>query len=69
MENMSILDAIYLAGGFKEDADSNYVQISRRLTYKEAASLTDKLVDVFTIPLPRILNANDKSTTFKPVIS
>ena len=65
MENMSILDAIYLAGGFKEDADSNYVQISRRLTYHEAASLTDKLVDVFTIPLPRKLNANDQSTSFK----
>jgi protein involved in polysaccharide export with SLBB domain len=64
-ENMSVLDAVYLAGGFTEDADSNYVQVSRRLTYKEAASLTDKLVDVFTIPLPRILNTNDKSSSFK----
>jgi len=65
MENMSVLDAIYLAGGFTEDADSNYVQISRRLTYREVAVLTDKLVDVFTIPLPRTLNANDQSTSFK----
>jgi len=65
MENMSLLDAIYLAGGFTEDADSCFVQISRRLTYQEAASLTDKLVDVFTVQLPRALNANDESTTFK----
>ncbi len=64
-ENMSILDAVYLAGGFTEDADSNYVQVSRRLTYKAAASWTDKLVDVFTVPLPRILNPNDKSSSFK----
>jgi len=64
-DKMSVLDAIYEAGGFAEDADSNYVQISRRLSYKEAATLTDKLVDVFTIPLPRILNANDQSTSFK----
>ena len=65
MENMSVLDVIYKAGGFTEDADSNYVQISRRLSYKEAASLTDKMVDVFTIPIPRILNANDQSNSFK----
>jgi protein involved in polysaccharide export with SLBB domain len=65
MENMSPLDAIYLAGGFSEDADSTFVQISRRLTYQEAASLTDKLVDVFNIPLPRQLNANDQTNSFK----
>ena len=64
-ENMSVLDAIYIAGGFTEDADSNFVQISRRLTYKEAASITDKLVDVFTLQVPRTLNANDQSTSFK----
>lgn len=64
-ENMSLPDAVYLAGGFAEDADSNFIQISRRLSYQEAASLNDKLVDVFTIPLPRTLNANDPSVSFK----
>jgi len=63
-ENMSVLDAIYQAGGFTEDADSTYVQISRRLTYEEASKLSDKLLDVFNIPMPRKLNANDASKDF-----
>lgn len=65
LENMSVLDAIYLAGGFKEDADTNFVQISRRLSPEDQAVMSDKLLEVFSIPISRTLKANDSGSGFE----
>jgi len=56
IENMTLRDAIYLANGFKEGADSSYIEVSRRLGYEKEASLSDTLRSVFTFSLPRDLN-------------
>lgn len=64
LDRMSVLDAVYMAGGFREDADTNYVQVSRRLSYDLAAKVTDKLVDVFNIPLSRDLKKGAAGSDF-----
>lgn len=63
-DNMSVMDAIFLAGGFREDADTNFVQIARRLNYDEAALLSDKLVDIFSIPISRSMRVKGGESGF-----
>jgi protein involved in polysaccharide export with SLBB domain len=63
-QNMTAHDLIYLAGGFKEDADIRVIEISRRLTYDEAAILNDSLGHVFTVSLPRDLKPGEDDSRF-----
>ncbi len=58
-ENTSVSDVLFMAGGFTEAADSTFIEISRRLSYSEAAKLTDTLVHVFTINHSRNLQLDD----------
>ncbi len=48
-DSLTVSDLLFTAGGFTEAADSTVIEISRRLSYKEAAQLTDTLVHVFSI--------------------
>lgn len=65
LDNMTLVDAIYLANGFQEQADSLFIQVSRPLSPQEAAIVSDSLVHVFTFALPRDLGIQTEATTFK----
>ncbi|MBK6282697.1 MAG: SLBB domain-containing protein [Draconibacterium sp.] len=67
-DNLTLGDAIFLAGGFTEGADSTFIEVARRLTYEENAELTDKLVHTEVLNLSRdlSLNSNDAEFLLKP---
>jgi protein involved in polysaccharide export with SLBB domain len=65
VENLTLRDAIYMADGFKEDADSSYIEVSRRLGYKKEATLGDTVRIIFTFTLPRDLNMENDAGKFK----
>ena len=64
MEGMTLRDAIYLANGFKEDADSTNIEVSRRLGYAKEAELGDTLRYTFHFSLDRSLDMDDPSGKF-----
>lgn len=63
-ENTTLADAIFMAGGFTEAADSSFIEVSRRLTYEEAAELSDEMVHIFTFDLSRDLKLNEGDANF-----
>lgn len=67
-DNLTLGDAIFLAGGFTEGADSTFIEVSRRLTYEENAELTNQLVHTQILNLSRdlSLNSNDAGFLLKP---
>jgi protein involved in polysaccharide export with SLBB domain len=64
MEGMTLRDAIYLADGLREGADSSYIQISRRLSIDEMANERDTLVHLFTFTMGRDLSFSDQAALF-----
>ena len=50
---MSLGDAIFLAGGLTEGADSTFIEISRRLSYDDAAVLSDTIGHVIIANISR----------------
>ncbi|WP_316763127.1 SLBB domain-containing protein [Pedobacter aquatilis] len=54
-ENMNLEDAIQMAGGFKEGASPNRVEISRRVRNSNVQSTAASTADVFTINIDRNL--------------
>lgn len=54
-ENMNLGDAIQIAGGFKEGASPNRVEISRRVRNSNVQSTAASTADVFTINIDRNL--------------
>ncbi len=67
-DNLTLGDAVFLAGGFTEGADSTFIEVARRLSYEETAELTDKLVHTEVLNLSRdlSLNSNDAGYLLKP---
>lgn len=67
-DELTLGDAIFLAGGFTEGADSTFIEVARRLSYEETAELTDKLVHTEVLNLSRdlSLNSNDAGFLLKP---
>jgi protein involved in polysaccharide export with SLBB domain len=67
-EGITLADAIFMAGGFTEAADSSIIEVARRLSYEEASQLSDELVHVYTLNLSRDLkqNINDANFILKP---
>lgn len=67
-DNLTLGDAIFLAGGFTEGADSTYIEVARRLTYEKAANLSDTLGQIIIVNMSRNLNigSNDASFQLKP---
>ena len=61
---MTVQDLIYLSGGFKETADVNVIEISRRLNHEEAALLSDSLGHVFTVSVSRDLAPGDDDSLY-----
>ncbi len=63
-EQMTLGDAIFLAGGLTEAADSTFIEVARRLSYSEAAELSDEMVHIFSFDLSRDLSLNEKDADF-----
>jgi len=64
-ENMTLGDLIFKAGGFREEADISVVEVSRRLSYEEAAKVTDKMNNIFQFALTRDLKLSQTDAAFK----
>lgn len=67
-DNLTLGDAIFLAGGFTEGADSTYIEVARRLSYDQAATLSDTLGNIIIVNLARDLGIgkNDADFLLKP---
>jgi protein involved in polysaccharide export with SLBB domain len=67
-DNLSLGDAVFLAGGFTEGADSTFIQVARRLSYAESSKLSDQLVHTHTLNLSRDLKleSNDAGFLLQP---
>jgi protein involved in polysaccharide export with SLBB domain len=63
-EGMTLGDAIFLSDGFTEGADSTFIEVARRLSYKEAAEINDQLVHIYTFELDRNLRLQSKDSRF-----
>ncbi|MCY1719082.1 SLBB domain-containing protein [Prolixibacteraceae bacterium Z1-6] len=64
-KNMTLGDAIFLAKGFTEGADSTFIEVARRLSYQEASFLSDQLVHTFTLNMSRNLELKNNDASFK----
>jgi len=64
-DNMTLGDVIFKAGGFREQADISVVEVSRRLSYEQAAKVTDKMNDIFQFALTRDLKLSPTDAAFK----
>src|SRR5665647_2040142 len=64
-DNMTLGDLIFKAGGFREEADISVVEVSRRLSYEQAAKVTDKMNDIFQFALTRDLKLSPNDAAFK----
>lgn len=60
----TLADAIFLAGGFTEAADSTQIEVARRLSSGESAQLSDTLVHIYIFDLSRDLQLNQKNAAF-----
>src|SRR5674476_122907 len=64
-DNMTLSDLIFKAGGFREEADISIIEVSRRLSYEQAAKVTDKMNDIFQFALTRDLKLSPTDAAFK----
>nr|WP_321356196.1 SLBB domain-containing protein [uncultured Draconibacterium sp.] len=67
-ENMTLGDAIFLAGGLTEGADSTFIEIARRLSYHDASILSDTIGHVIIANISRglQLGKNDAEMKLRP---
>ncbi len=67
-KNMTLKDLIFLAGGFKEAASQSFIEVARRNSPEEAASINNKMVGLFQFNINRNLKLNheDEKFTLKP---
>jgi protein involved in polysaccharide export with SLBB domain len=63
-DNITLGDAIFLAGGFTEGADTTFIEIARRLTYEDAAELSDTLGQIIIVNLSRGLSIGQNDANF-----
>jgi len=64
-DNMTLGDLIFKAGGFREEADISVIEVSRRLSYEQAAKVTDKMNNIFQFTLTRDLKLSQTDAAFK----
>ncbi|KJF43871.1 hypothetical protein LH29_12445 [Draconibacterium sediminis] len=67
-ENMTLGDAIFLAGGLTEGADSTFIEIARRLSYSDASVLSDTIGHIIIANISRglQLGKNDAEMKLRP---
>ncbi len=65
-ENMSLEDLIQMAGGFREGATPNRIEISRRIKNSDARSVSAITAEVFTVNIDQNLRLSDQQFVLKP---
>ncbi len=67
-DKLTLGDAIFLAGGFTEGADSTFIEISRRLSYDEVSALSDTIGHTIIANMSRGLQIglNDAGIELQP---
>lgn len=65
-ENMSLEDLIQMAGGFREGATPNRIEISRRIKNSDASSASARTAEVFTINIDPNLKVAEQRFILKP---
>ncbi len=64
-DNLTIQDLIFNAGGFKEKASVDFVEVSRVLNYDEAKDITKKLLHTYQFQVNRDLKLDDQDAKFE----
>ncbi len=62
---LTLGDIIAMAGGFMESASESYIEVTRRLSYDEAAKYSNKNNHLFQFTVPRSLALNSKDASFE----
>ncbi len=67
-DNLTLGDVLFLAGGLTEGADSTFIEIARRLSYKEAAELSETVGHIIIANISRSLKLgeNDADLVLQP---
>lgn len=65
-DNMNLEALIQMAGGFKEGATPNRIEISRRIKNSDATSASAQTAEVFTVNVDQNLKIQEKDFTLKP---
>jgi len=65
-DNMNLESLIQMAGGFKEGATPNRIEISRRIKNSDATSVSAQTAEVFTVNVDQNLKILEKDFTLKP---
>lgn len=65
-DNMTLETAIQLAGGFKEGATPNRIDISRRVKNSDANSIAARTAEVFTVSIDQNLKLQGEPFILKP---
>jgi protein involved in polysaccharide export with SLBB domain len=65
-ERMSLEDLIQMAGGFKEGATPNRIEISRRIKNSDAMSASARTAEVFTVNIDQNLALSEQRFELKP---
>jgi protein involved in polysaccharide export with SLBB domain len=63
---MNLESLIQMAGGFKEGATPNRIEISRRIKNSDATSASAQTAEVFTVNVDQNLKIQEKDFTLKP---
>ena len=65
-DNMKLEDVIQMAGGFKEGATPNRIEISRRIKNSDAMSASARTAEVFNVSVDQNLKIADSTFILKP---
>ena len=65
-DDMTLESVIQLAGGFKEGATPNRIEISRRVKNSDATTTSARTAEVFIVDVDRDLKLTDNSFVLKP---
>ena len=65
-DNMNLESLIQMAGGFKEGATPNRIEISRRIKNSDATSASARTAEVFTVNVDQNLKIQDTDFVLKP---
>src|SRR5690606_5129535 len=63
-DNMTLEDAIILAGGLKESASDASIEVTRRLSYEEATKYGEANVHLYQFNISRLLTIDNTDAGF-----
>ncbi len=63
-DKMTLSDLVFKAGGFMESASEAFIEISRRLSYEDIKTSSDRLANVYQFSVSRDLTMNGEDAKF-----